>query len=108
MDEFKKTIQKGEHLVYFGATWCQNCKQMKNGLNEAMLSKKYSILIYDTDEDEDVTALCGVSKLPTILIWKNGRQVGKFEGGEECNIALIIQKHFTVFTEDYVLEEVSF
>jgi len=96
MEEFRKTIQNGTHVIYFGASWCKNCKAVKEKLEQ---QTQPNILIYDVNENEDEAAICAVTKLPTIQVWKNGTMEIKYEGARECNIELFIYKKFT---EDYV------
>ena len=101
MELFKKTVKDGNHLVYFGANWCSSCRSVKKAV--AVLTYK-NTHVFDIEEDEEVTALCVVIKLPTIQIWKNGKEVEKYEGERDCNIAIIIARHFTECTEDIVEE----
>jgi len=108
MESFKRTIRSGNHLLYFGATWCKNCNGVKA---ELAAITGTSVHIFDTDEDDEVTAVCGVAALPTIQIWQDGKPIDTFEGRDQCNVALIIQKYFTVvtvFTDEYVQEEAEF
>ena len=103
MDSFKQTIRNGNHIVYFGARWCKNCNGIKAEI-EAI--KGTTVHLYDTDDDDEVTAICGIGTLPTIQIWENGEKIDAFEGRDQCNILLIIQKYFSdVFTDVQYVEE---
>ena len=102
MELFKETVKEGDHLVYFGANWCSSCRTIKNSVSILTYKNTH---IFDIEEDEDVTALCVVTKLPTIQVWKNGEEVEKYEGERDCNIAIIIARHFTEYTDDIVEEE---
>lgn len=93
MEKFRQTIQTGTHLVYFGATWCKNCVPIKNDL--AAQKNVDNVHIYDVDEHEDEAAVCVVTRLPTIQVWTNGKLISKYEGKGECEIGVIIHKHFT-------------
>ena len=103
MNSFKQTIRNGTHLCYFGATWCKNCNGVKAEI-EAI--KETTVHLYDTDDDDEVTAICGIGTLPTIQVWKNGKKIDAFEGRAECNLVLIIQKYFSnVFTDVKYVED---
>jgi thiol-disulfide isomerase/thioredoxin len=82
-------------LVYIGAAWCSTCKTIKPALVE--LCKKFSVSIilkdYDNDLDDDEQA--AVTKVPTVRIIVDGRQVAEF------NIRQIAQ------TEDWFLENIK-
>jgi len=98
MESFLPTIRKGTHLLFFGATWCSNCKQTKKEISEIDI-KDTIVHIYDVDQDKEITAICGITSLPTIQVWTDGRFDTKFEGAKQCEICLIVYKNFT---KDYV------
>ena len=65
-------------LVYIGAAWCGTCKTIKPALEE--LCKKFSapmkILDYDKDLTDDEQA--EITKVPTVRIKVDGKQVAEF------------------------------
>ncbi len=65
-------------LVYIGAAWCGTCKTIKPQLME--LCKKFSvpIILKDYDNDLDEEEQSTVTKVPTVRILNDGRQVAEF------------------------------
>ena len=98
MEKFRKTIQTGTHVLYFGAEWCKNCVPIKKELEQM----EDSVCYYDVDKHEDELAVCGITKLPTIQVWKGGKNVAKYEGADQCNVAVIIRKHCTNVENDSI------
>ena len=93
MESFRKTIMNGTHLLYFGADWCKHSSSIKEELQR--LDPDTDVHLYDVDENRAEAAICGVSTLPQIQIWENGRWAVSYYGRSECNIAVIIYKHFS-------------
>jgi thioredoxin 1 len=65
-------------VVYIGATWCGTCKLIKPSLDE--LCKKFSVPIKVLDYDNDLTDAEqeDISKVPTVRIFKDGKQVEEY------------------------------
>lgn len=69
-------------VVDFYATWCQPCKIMKPIFTElAQEEKEWTFVAIDGDKYSALTASCGVKAFPTFVVFKNGAQWGKIEGG---------------------------
>ena len=85
MSVLKQKIQNGEDFVLdLFATWCGPCKVMLNNLtkvNESLLKEsagapKYNIYKYDIDTDKEfVISELGIRSVPTIKIFKEGKEV---------------------------------
>lgn len=71
-------------VVDFWASWCQPCKMMKPILetfaNE--VSEKVDVVKVDADAEGDLVAEYGVSSLPTLLVFENGKVVNKIVGAK--------------------------
>ena len=85
-DELKEKIQMGENFVLdLFATWCGPCKIMLNNLNrvnESLINEQkdptsnYKIYKYDIDSDREfVMNELGIRSVPTIKIYKEGKEV---------------------------------
>ncbi len=74
----------------FGAAWCNNCGQMKKGLDEASVPYLY----YDADDEEVVNVFqhYGVRGLPTTIVEIDGDVVRKIVGLQP---AREVSKYFT-------------
>jgi thioredoxin 1 len=99
-DQLKEKIQNGEDFVLdLFATWCGPCKIMLNNLskvNETLIKEstsapKYNIYKYDIDTDKEfVVNELGIRSVPTIKIFKEGKEVfsrpGVMTPGEVLNL----------------------
>lgn len=84
-EELKQKMQNGENFVLdLFATWCGPCKIMLNNLskvNESLIkesngSPSYNIYKYDIDTDKEfVMTELGIRSVPTIKIFKEGKEV---------------------------------
>jgi thioredoxin 1 len=84
-EQLKEKIQNGEDFVLdLFATWCGPCKIMLGNLskvNETLIKEstgapKYNIYKYDIDTDKDfVVSELGIRSVPTIKIFKEGKEV---------------------------------
>lgn len=76
---FKSTLQENTWaLVDFYTTWCPPCKLLKPVLEE--LSKEMTNLNFytlDIEEAEDIAEDYEIQSVPTLILFKNGNQVGK-------------------------------
>lgn len=69
-------------LVDFHATWCGPCKMLGPVLDEVLktASGPLKLVKVDTDEDQELAAKAGVSGIPDVRLFVNGRQIGAFKG----------------------------
>lgn len=76
-------------VAVFSARWCGPCNNMRRRLNEISVSYESQATILKIDVD-DLSNLAmfefQVSAMPTIVFFKNGQVVDRFEG---ANLALI-------------------
>ena len=61
-------------LVDFNATWCGPCKMLAPVLDEIAAEDKIKIVSIDVDENEDLAASYGVSSIPCLVLFKNGKE----------------------------------
>lgn len=84
-EQLKQKISEGENFILdLYATWCGPCKIMLNNLtrvNESLISEskgqpKFKIYKFDIDSDKDfVVSELGIRSVPTIKIFKEGKEV---------------------------------
>ena len=83
MGKFSEIIQ-GEKavLIDFSAEWCQPCKMMPPILKQvsAQLGDKIRLLKVDVDKNPAIAQKWGIQSVPTLMIFKNGKQVFRQEG----------------------------
>lgn len=81
-DNFKAVIAEGVTLVDFFATWCGPCRMLAPTLEE--LEKEYEgkakVGKIDVDEEPELANLFGISSIPTLILFKDGKAVEKTVG----------------------------
>ena len=76
-ENFENEIKKGLVLVDFYADWCGPCKALAPILEEL---EDISVLKVNTEEHTDLAVSFGVMSIPTLILFKDGEQVGKNVG----------------------------
>ena len=79
---FSQTIKNGVSLVDFWAAWCQPCRLIAptvNALAEEM-GDKVQICKLDIDKNKKAAQKLRVRSIPTLIIFKNGKEVQRIVG----------------------------
>ena len=78
-ENFNKEINtEGIVIVDFFATWCGPCQMLSPILEE--LSNSYKICKINVDENQELAMENGIMSIPTVFIYKDGKQINKFIG----------------------------
>ncbi|MDT9176924.1 MAG: thioredoxin [Limnospira sp. PMC 1291.21] len=81
---FQELLESSEVpvLVDFYATWCGPCQMMAPILQEVNQEMKEQIQIVkiDTDKYPKIASDYQIEALPTLIFFKNGQPVDRFEG----------------------------
>lgn len=81
-NNFEAEVAKGVTLVDFYADWCGPCRTIAPVVEE--LSNEFSgvanVAKVDIENAQKVTASFGVTSIPTIIVLKDGREVGREVG----------------------------
>lgn len=93
----KDVLQAGVPvLVDFWAEWCGPCRALGPKLEEIAgeLSGKVKIVKLNVDENPGMPAKYGVRGIPTMILFKDGREVDQIVGNHpKENILALLQKH---------------
>ena len=91
---FAGRISAGTVLVDFWADWCMPCKLMVPVLNDLaeQTDGKVTIAKLNVDESKATAAKFKVRSIPTLILFKNGKEIHRFVG---------------VKTKDYLLREID-
>ena len=91
---FQNRVKTGFVLVDFWASWCMPCKLMVPVLNELAeeTDGKVTIAKLNVDESKATASKFAVRSIPTLILFKNGKEIHRFVG---------------VKSKDYLLKELD-
>jgi thioredoxin 1 len=95
-NNFKETLEENPIvLVDFWATWCNPCKMIAPVVEELAndYSGKITVGKLNVDENNALSTEYGVMSIPTLLIFKKGKEVERIVGYKaKAEIAKTIDK----------------
>lgn len=79
---FGAAIRTGVTLVDFKAPWCEPCHVQGPIIKEIakQFEGKATIIEINVDENRDTAASLGIHSIPTLIIFKNGREIQRLIG----------------------------
>lgn len=81
-EEFNNAIENGVSLIDFNAPWCAPCRAqgpIVQQLSE-QFEKRAVIAEMNIDENQQTAMKLGIQSIPTLAIFKNGKEVQRFIG----------------------------
>lgn len=88
-DDYAKEIanHKGFALIDFWATWCPPCRMLAPVMEKAEqeFGQKINFTKADSDEVRDMAASFDIMSIPTIVIFKDGKEIGRLSGYRPLN-----------------------
>ncbi len=84
---FETTISKGLAVVDFWAAWCGPCKMLAPVLNSVAEteSDKITVCKVNVDEENQLSSRFGVRGIPTLIFFKEGKEVKRLSGIKSKN-----------------------
>jgi len=87
-EEFEKATEKGIALVDFNAPWCGPCRAQEPIIHD--LSDKFAgkalIAEMNVDENQETAVKLGIQSIPTLTLYKDGKEVRRFVGVQSDEI----------------------
>ncbi len=79
-EQFDEIISSGKTLVDFWASWCGPCRAQAPIAEKLAEQTDVKLVKIDVDSDTVLSAAFGVTSIPTLLCYVDGKLVKKFIG----------------------------
>lgn len=81
-NNFEKEVleHKGTVIVDFYGTWCMPCKMLAPIVEKVVEDNNLKLAKVDVDDNEELIKKFGIMSVPTLLIFKDGKQVNSVSG----------------------------
>lgn len=81
-DNFKSEVLdcKDTVIVDFFGTWCMPCKMLRPIVDKVSNELNIKLATIDVDENEELIKEYGIMSVPTLKIFKNGKEVASSVG----------------------------
>ena len=85
LEKFETAIAEGVSLMDFNAPWCGPCRSQEPILEAIsdQLSGKASVSAINVDENRDIAAKFGIQSIPTLIVFKDSKEMQRFVGLHE-------------------------
>ena len=79
---FNEAIKFGVTLIDFNAPWCAPCRAQAPILSKIArkFEGKAGIFEINIDENRNIAISLGIRSIPTLILFKNGREIQRFVG----------------------------
>jgi thioredoxin 1 len=81
-EAFERSILQGVTLLDFDAPWCGPCRAQQQAIDALKKSYRGKAAIHkiNIDENSDFAFRLGIQSIPTIILFKEGREIKRFIG----------------------------
>ena len=97
MENFNELIQSQKPvLIDFYAEWCTPCKMMKPTLLDVAerMGGETKIVTVDIDKEKKLAERFRIQSVPTLIIFKNGKQLWRQSGAISANALIKLLKDY--------------
>ena len=96
-ENIRAIINQEEYLLfYFTAKWCGPCQTIKPmilKLQEGLQTTNIKFYMIDIDDNDDLCEKCGITSVPTFILFKDKKEVGQTKGANIESVAELIKPY---------------
>ena len=96
-DNITQILQQDEYLLfYFTASWCGPCQKIKPmilKLKDGLQTDNIKFYTIDIDENDELCEKCGITSVPTFILFKNKKSLGTTKGANIVSVAELIKPY---------------
>jgi len=87
-NRFQHWVSTGVTLVDFDAPWCHPCRQQEKIIKsiEKDFGETARVKIVNIDNYQDIALNLGIQSIPTIIIYRDGKEMNRFIGLQSSEI----------------------
>ena len=91
-EDVNKYIKKpGPCILDFSATWCGPCQRMSPILHKEAEKYKFTLVIIDVDKNQQLSQEYGISGIPHVYLYIDGKLTMEFTGLDENKLRQMIK-----------------
>jgi thioredoxin len=94
MAEFRRQAEaQAFTVVDFFAEWCGPCKAIAPQVEQmAALHPHITFLKCDVDQCPEISGACGISSMPTFVLFERGREIARATGADASKLRDVLQR----------------